>query len=126
MFCNSSIADRRSSIKGFTLLEVMIALAIISATLTVSLYTINFHADVSYENTVKTRMLLLAKEELRMLEISRERSKGTIEGTEYSYENDIRKTAFDEIIQLITVIRDDSKEFTLSKLVLKKGGEDLE
>jgi hypothetical protein len=104
----------------------MIALAIIGATLAVSLYTINHHADVSYENTVKTQMLLLAKEKLRMLEISRERSRGTIEGTGYSYENDIRKTAFDEILQLSTVIRDDSKAFSLSKLVLKKDGEKIE
>jgi prepilin-type N-terminal cleavage/methylation domain-containing protein len=126
MSCNLPITDRRPSTSGFTLLEVMIALAIISATLIVSLYTINYHADVAYGNTVKTHMIILAKEKLRMLEISREKSKGAIKGTVYSYENDIRKTAFDEIIQLRTVIKNDTMVSTLSKLVLKKGGEEFE
>ena len=37
---------------GFTLLEVMIALAIIGIALVVILHTVNYHADIMHENVV--------------------------------------------------------------------------
>ncbi len=122
MFFKSPTLNRRPSSNGFTLLEVMIALAIIGATLTVSLYTVNFHAEVSYENGLKTRMLLLAKEKLRTIEIDLEESSGPIEGTDFTYESSVSESAFDEIIKLQAVVRGYDKEFTMSKLVLKKAG----
>lgn len=108
---------------GFTLLEVMIALAIIGATLTVSLYTVNYHAEVSSDNALKTQMLLYAKEKLGMLELDRQESNGVIEGTGFSYESTIGSTGFNEIVELKTVIKGRNKEFLLRKLAVKKDGQ---
>lgn len=47
---------------GFTLLEIMIALAIIGLTLVTVLHTVNYHSNVSYENIVTTQMVQSAKE----------------------------------------------------------------
>lgn len=105
---------------GFTLLEVMIALAIVGATLTVSLYTVNYHADVSYDNSIKTRMLLLAKERLRLLELEQQESSGPVKGTDFFYKSSISRSAFDGIIVLKTVIKGHNKEFSLSKLVVER------
>ncbi|MDO8282381.1 MAG: prepilin-type N-terminal cleavage/methylation domain-containing protein [Thermodesulfovibrionia bacterium] len=108
--------------KGFTLLEVMIALAIIGATLTVSLYTVNYHAQVSSDNALKTQMLLQAKEKLGILELDRQESNGVIEGTGFTYESTIGSSGFEEIVELKTVIKGNDKEFLLRKLAVKKDG----
>ncbi len=113
---------QREAGSGFTLLEVMIALAIIGATLTVSLYTVNYHADVSYDNSLKTRMMLHAKERLRLLELDQKESLGPVKGTDLFYKSSISRSAFEGIIVLKTVIKGDKKELSLSKLVVEKNG----
>ncbi len=107
-------------LRGFTLLEIMIALAIIGITLTVILHTVNYHADVSYENTLTTQMLLLAKEKLADLEMNTKNSKGALPGTDFKYENIVNKTKNENIIELKTVVSGHRKKVTLTKLVLKK------
>lgn len=107
---------------GFTLLEVMIALAIIGATLAVSLYTVNYHAEIAVENALKTQMMLYGKEQLGILEQDREESHGVIEGTDFTYDSTIESAGFEEIVKLQTVIKGYNKEFTLRKLVIKKDG----
>lgn len=106
--------------KGFTLLEVMIALAIIGATLAVSLYTVNYHAEVANDNALKTQMMFLGKERLGLLDLEREESTGVIEGTDFTYESTIESAGFKEIVKLQTVIKGYNKEFTLRKLTIKQ------
>ncbi|MBI4844408.1 MAG: prepilin-type N-terminal cleavage/methylation domain-containing protein [Nitrospirae bacterium] len=106
--------------KGFTLVEVMIALAIIAATLTVALYTVNYHAGISYENSVKTQMLLYAKERLVKLDLDRRESEGKIEGTDFTYKNEISGSAVDEVVTLNTSVKGADMEFNLRKLSVKK------
>ena len=80
---------QRSSIPGsggFTLLEIMIALAIIGITVTVILHTVNYHAEIMYENRIKTVMIQTAKENMAKLEMETVSSKGIISASGLRYE----------------------------------------
>jgi prepilin-type N-terminal cleavage/methylation domain-containing protein len=105
---------------GFTLLEVMIALAIVGIVLTVILNTINYHADVSYENTLTTQMFLLAKEKIIDMEMNPENSKGVFPGTEFIYENIVNKTEDPEIIELKTIVSGYGKKVILREFIIKR------
>jgi len=105
--------------KGFTLLEIMIALAIIGLTLVTVLHTINYHSNVSYENIVTTQMVQSAKEKISDIETNPVNSNGNIEGTDFTYENIVSVTDDPEIIELKTVVKSQGKEIVLNELVRK-------
>jgi len=105
--------------KGFTLLEIMIALAIIGLTLVTVLHTVNYHSNVSYENIVTTQMVQSAKEKISDIETNPVNSNGNIEGTDFTYENIVSATDDPEIIELKTVVKSQGKEIVLNELVRK-------
>ena len=105
---------------GFTLLEVMIALAIIGISLTVLLHTVNYHANVVYDNTMTTMMYQAAKEKIYDLEETQTQSSGTIESPKLTFQNVVLKSKLPNIVQLITVVSGYNKEVTLSEFVVKK------
>lgn len=105
---------------GFTLLEIMIALAIIGIALTTILYTVNYQADVAYENTVTTQMYMLAKEQITEMERKPQNSSGAFPGTEIRYINTAEPVANTDLIELKTVMRGHDKEVVLSELITKK------
>ena len=110
----------RLASRGFTLLEVMIALAIIGMTLTVILHTVNYHADIMYENTLKTGMFQAAKEKMVELEMETVSSKGIIGASGLRYEKTVSQTEDPEIIKLKAIVTGHGKKVTLSELVRKK------
>jgi len=118
-FLNSSFILLHSAF-GFTLLEIMIALAIIGLTLVTVLQTVNYHSNVSYENIVTTHMVQLAKEKIWDMETNPVNSKGNIEGTDLTFENIVSATDDPVIIELKTVIKGQGKEIVLNELVIKK------
>ncbi len=105
---------------GFTLLEVMIALAIIGISLTVVLHTVNYHANVVFENTMTTMMYQAAKEKMYDLEETQTKSSGTIESPKLLFQNVVLKSQLPGIVQLVTVVSGYNKEVTLSEFVVKK------
>jgi prepilin-type N-terminal cleavage/methylation domain-containing protein len=105
---------------AFTLLEIMIALAIIGMTLMTVLHTANYHANLSNENTVVTQMTQLAKEKLYELEKSPSSSSGKIEGTDFTYENVLSETDSPWIIELKTAIKGKGQEVVLNEFVVRK------
>ncbi len=105
---------------GFTLLEVMIALAIIGISLTVILHTVNYHSNVVYANTTTTMMYQAAKEKMYDLEETQVQSGGTIESPKLTFQNVVLKSQLPGIVQLITVVTGYGKEVTLSEFVVKK------
>jgi prepilin-type N-terminal cleavage/methylation domain-containing protein len=113
------VADQHS-LSGFTLLEIMIALAIIGITLTVVLQSVNFHADIMYENTITTEMYQLAKEKIHELEMNPESSKGKIAGTNYTFKNTALKPEESVIIELKTIVRGNDRQVVLNELVFNK------
>lgn len=104
---------------GFTLLEVMIALAIIGITLAVVLHTVNYHAEIMYQDTITTQMYQLAKERMHELEENRVNAGGSL-GTDYTFENRVTKVEDSEILELRTTVTGRGKEVSLTELVVKK------
>jgi len=105
---------------GFTLLEIMIALAIIGITVTVILNSVNYHADILYENTLTTQMYQLAKEKMAGLEDDPVNSKGKFESTPgFTFENTAVGMEDTDIIQLKTVVKGQGKEVVLKQLIIK-------
>jgi len=102
---------------GFTLLEIMIALAIIGITLTVVIHTVNYHATVLYENTLTTEMYQIAKEKMHELEMNPAESKGKIDETGLEFESTVTNRDEVGLIELKTVIYGKGKEVVLSELV---------
>ncbi len=105
---------------GFTLLEVMIALAIIGISLSVILHTVNYHSNVVYDNTMKTMMYQAAKEKMYDLEETQAQSSGTIESPKLTFQNVVLQSKLPNIVQLVTVVSGYNKEVTLSEFVIKK------
>lgn len=116
----TELRSRAMKAAGFTLLEVMIALAIIGMTVTVILHTVNYHADIMYENTLSTKMFQIAKEKMVELEMDNTASNGVINTTGISYEKKVSETDDPEIIELRATITGHGKKITLSELVRKK------
>lgn len=112
--------SRALSAAGFTLLEVMIALAIISMTVTVILHTVNYHSDIMYENTLRTTMLQAAKGIMVELEMDNSASKGVIGTTGITYEKTVSKTDHPGIIELRATVTGHGKKITLTELVREK------
>ena len=117
---SSSFLRELFSSSGFTLLEIMIALAIIGSFLTVIIYTVNYHADVSFKNAETTQMFLLAKEKLTEMETNPSDSSGTFAGTGFSFINTVKEIGEPGIIEIRSVISTDEREITLSELIIKK------
>ena len=114
------MSRKRPSLSGFTLLEIMIALAIIGTALTVILHTVNFHAGIMQDNINTTSMYQYAKEKMHDLESSESNSKGKIKNTAFTFENKAIKPEDSAIIELNTTIYSDDKKVTLKQLVMKK------
>ena len=108
---------RNPKLTGFTLLEIMIALAIIGLTLVTVLHTVNFHSKVSYENIVTTHMVQLAKEKMTGIETNPVNSKGAIEGTELTYETIVSPTDDPGMIKLKAIVKGEGKEVVLNEIV---------
>ncbi|MBI5740836.1 MAG: type II secretion system protein [Nitrospirae bacterium] len=102
---------------GFTLLEIMIALAIIGISLMTVLHTVNYHAGISDANTVTTQLTQLAKEQLFNLEANPAASAGNIEGTSFTYENIVSETGEPGIIELKTIVKGQDREIELRELI---------
>jgi prepilin-type N-terminal cleavage/methylation domain-containing protein len=104
---------------GFTLLEIMIALAIIGITLTIVIHTVNYHANVLYENILTTEMYQAAKEKMFELETDPVESKGKIDETGLQYESTVNGVEGTGLVELKTIIYGKGKRITLSELVTR-------
>jgi prepilin-type N-terminal cleavage/methylation domain-containing protein len=117
---NPRILESLNPAKGFTLLEIMIALAIIGTILLTVIYTVNYHAQLSYEHTLATRIFLFAKEKMAELEMNPRNEKGISPDKDFSYENIVKDTNNNNIIELKTMVKGYGKEVMLSEFVFKK------
>jgi prepilin-type N-terminal cleavage/methylation domain-containing protein len=104
---------------GFTLLEIMIAIAIIGITLSVILHTVNYHADILYDNTITTQMYQLAKEKMYELEKLPANTKGKL-NVNFTFQNTISVSEESNIMELKTVVRGYDRAVTLTELMIKK------
>ncbi len=112
-------SGNRKNGAGFTLLEIMIAIAIIGVTLSVILHTVNYHADILYDNIITTQMYQLAKEKMYELEKLPANTKGDL-NVNFTFQNTVSVSEDSNIMELRTVVRGYDRAVTLTELMIKK------
>jgi general secretion pathway protein I len=113
-FCNS----RKG---GFTLLEVLIALAIIGSLLVTLIYTLNYHLGIVERHENVTIATLLAKSKMADLENSPENSKGNFEAPyeNYNYETFVKDSPYPDISEIVVVVRTGKEEVKMNEFIFK-------
>lgn len=106
---------------GFTLLEVMISLAIVGGLLVTLLYTLNYNLGIAERHRVITITTHLAKE--KMYEMERNPAEGKGQFPEpfsgFSYETHFKDSLFPGMLEITVMVKNAKEEFTLSELVKK-------
>lgn len=93
---------------GFTLLEIMIALAIIGGLLITLLYTLNYNLGIAGRHQFVTVATILARDKIEEVEASPETSSGAFPEpySDYSYSAVVKSSPFPGISEVsVTVSR---------------------
>jgi general secretion pathway protein I len=116
---NSSLILRRKC--GFTLLEVLIALAVIGALLVTLISTLNYHLSLVARQETITVATLLAKDKMVALSKSPEENNGFFDSPydRYSYETFVKDSPYGGIAEIVVVVRSGNDEVTLNEFVFR-------
>lgn len=108
--------------RGFTLIEVMIALAVVGGLLVTLLYTVNYNLGIAERHSFQTTAMLLAKEKLLDAEKTLEASKGSFPKpySSFSYEVSFKDSQFPGVLELSVTVTDGRESVSLVELVLKE------
>ena len=111
--------------KGFTLIEVMVALAIVAALLTTLLYTVSFHLDMAGRHETITRAVLLGREKLNTLSTGGTSDTGTqdAEGSfkapneDFKWRVDVSETEYDDVFEVSVTVTSGREKVVLKELL---------
>jgi general secretion pathway protein I len=108
-------------VKGFTLLEVMIALAIAAGVLLTVIASVNYHLSIVGDDTEETTAVLLGRAKLSDPEFSRQTdNKGSFapDHPNVKWEREVTETEFPGVnrIRLTVSWNDDKKKLSLVQL----------
>jgi len=106
---------------GFTLLEVLIALAIVGGLLVTLISTMNYHLSIIQRHETLTIATLLAKNKMADVEKSRENKKGVFDAPYdgYAYETFVKDSPYVGISEIIVTVRSGKEEAKLNEFVFK-------
>lgn len=106
---------------GFSLLEVMISLAITGGLLITLIYTLNHHLGIAERQRTITDCTNLAKQKIHEMEKTPSTSKGQFESpySVYSYETTVLNSAFPAMQEIKVIVSKDKENVILSKLIRK-------
>lgn len=107
--------------QGFTLLEVMISLAIVGGLLITLIYTLNYHLGIADRHSVITNATILARQKLYEMEKTPSESRGNFEEpySSFSYETFIKNSIFPGMTEISVTVRSGKEDIKLSELVRK-------
>jgi general secretion pathway protein I len=106
---------------GFTLLEVLIALAIVGGLLVTLIYTLNYQLSLVERQEAITVATLLAKTKMADMEKSPDSRKGIFEAPYdgYKYETFVKESPYAGISEIIVVVQTGKEEVKLNEFVFK-------
>lgn len=109
------------SSKGFTLLEILIALAIVGGLLVTVISTLNYHLGIVGRHETITVATFLAKEKMADLEKNPMQAKGKFEDPyeNYTYETFVKDSPYTGIAEIIVVVRAGDEEVKLNEFVFE-------
>jgi general secretion pathway protein I len=116
------LGPRRRYAEGFTLLEVMVALAIVGGLLVTLLYTVAHHLDAAERHETVTKAVLLARQKLAEAQQTAEPDEGAFEEPDQGYEwkVEIKETPFPEVNELAVIVTKDKERVVLRELLRKR------
>jgi general secretion pathway protein I len=108
--------------EGFTLLEVMISLAIVGGLLVTLIYTLNYHLGIAEQHRETTIAVSLAKEKMYAMELKPLNEKGTFPepNAGFSYETRIKDSSFPAMAEISVTVSGGRENVTLSELIRKQ------
>lgn len=106
---------------GFTLLEVMLALAIVGGLLITLLYSLNYHLGVAERHSTVTIATMLAKSKLLEIEKNPAATKGDFPDpyTQYHYTTEVKDSPYPGIIEFSVSVVNGKETVTFSELAGK-------
>lgn len=122
--CRLSFCSRFSALvlsSGFTLLEVMISLAIVAGLLVTLLYTLNYHLGIAGRHRIVTVSTDLAKSKMYDMEETPVAAKGAFPDpySDYSYETSIHASLMPGMSEIGVVVRNGKESVEMSELIRK-------
>lgn len=110
---------------GFSLLEVMISLAITGGLLITLIYTLNYHLGIAERQKTITDCTSLAKQKLHELENLPSTGKGQFEPpySDFSFETAVINSSFPSMTEIKVIVKKDRENVVLSKLIPKTRGQ---
>jgi general secretion pathway protein I len=106
---------------GFTLLEVLISLAIVGSLLVTLIYTLNYHLSIAERQEVVTVATLLAKNKIADLEKKPEDNKGVFDPPydDYAYETSVKESPYIGVSEIAVVVKRGSEEVKLNEFIFR-------
>jgi len=104
--------------RGFTLLEVLIALAIIAGLLSTIIYTVNTHLDAAGRNEVRTVATLLAWEKMEEIEENPAATDGKFDEpySSYTFSTTVGESLYPGVNELTVKVTGEDETITLRRL----------
>jgi general secretion pathway protein I len=120
----SSLCTMRSALcsqKGFTLLEVMLALAIVGGLLITLLHSLNYHLTIADRHETVTIATMLAKSKLIEIEKSPTSAKGDFPDpyANYRYTTEVMDSVYPGIIECSVTVVNGKESVKFSELIEK-------
>ncbi len=117
--CQSFIKGQK---RGFTLIEVMISLAIVGGLLITLIYTLSYNLGITDRQFNVTNITNLAKEKIEELEVNPQEIKGRFPEPYdmLNYETKVKDSPFKGMSEIIVVVGDGKESITLSELIRKQ------
>lgn len=114
--------NKKTMSAGFTLLEIMIALAIVGGLLVTLIYTLNYNLGIAEKHEFVTIASMLAKNRLLELETTPVNAEGEFPEphADYHFKAEVKKYSFPGISQLSVTVSRNKQEISLSRLVEAK------
>jgi general secretion pathway protein I len=111
----------REKSSGFTLLEVLVALAIVGGLLVTLIYTLNYHLGIVERQETVTIATLLAKNTMADMETNPEIKKGNYEAPYdgYAYETNVKDSPYPGVSEIIVSVRTGKEEVKLNEFIFK-------
>lgn len=108
--------------RGFTLIEVMISLAIVGGLLITLIYTLSYNLGITDRQFTVTNITNLAKEKIEELEINPQESKGRFPepNNTLNYETKVKDSPFKGMSEITVVVGDGKESITLSEMIRKQ------
>ncbi|MFZ5907636.1 MAG: type IV pilus modification PilV family protein [Nitrospirota bacterium] len=107
--------------RGFTLLEVLIALAIVGSLLVTLIYTVNYQLGLIERQETITVATLLARSKMADLEQDPVAGKAQFDAPyeHYSYETFVKASPYTGVSEIIVVVNAGGEEVKLNEFVVK-------